>query len=827
MLLRFTLKNMFEKPLRLFVLLLCVIIASFAGCLAMDIGGTLKNVFREMMSEMLGSTDYLISADKKLTDACFANCPEANILYMQSAQKREDTRDETLYTYVISENVMLWAFDDVDKARQLGLITENITLGSGEASISTHYSEKYGYKIGDKITLTDNDDEKFTVTVTSIFKEKGIFKLGNSLTMLVPKEVTQRMTGITDDVKAMVDVLDDSQRRTFKEQFLDDNPNSEVNDLFIGEDLDKMINNITAVCAMVFVLTFLLVIFVTASFTEKIVQERMSVIGTLRSIGMPRGKTTCILMLENLCYGLIGSGIGCALYAAVRPLWTQLMAVADEVTDKAGSELAGKVSPLLYAAAILCAVAIEILIPLSAVIGAVKTPIRDIIFANRDTEYQVSRKRTIMGAGMVAAGLISGFLIPNIVCKIIAVLLITVGVAFSIPAVIRFLTEKLSVFFDKHRMPVAGFAALEAGSKKTNMGNAVLIVTTIIATTAIFLIGADMLHWATRPCYDCDVLIQDFTDKKAKDLDYIHSLDGVDEAVFLYNYLDIVKPGRFERDDDIVLIASDDVVNVYALPTTDMLPGFGKLPDSLEADEVLMDKAIAQKFGLKPGKSAEITFHCDGLFPMTRTVRLLDYANTLSATEGGCIIISPELYRLLYGTKPSTVLIRSSDPATAKESSEHAITDDVRIQSREEYSAERVKDSRTMRLGLYAIIAAALLLTMIGISGNQLVGFESRRKEFALLHSTSMTRKQIARMIFLENGISFAISVLLSVIISIPVTLLVTNVFNSAGMGLSVTVRPLPILCFFGVIWVIIMLTARTPIRRLRRMNTANEIKYE
>ncbi|MBP0971817.1 MAG: ABC transporter permease, partial [Oscillospiraceae bacterium] len=219
--------------------------------------------------------------------------------------------------------------------------------------------------------------------------------------------------------------------------------------------------------------------------------------------------------------------------------------------------------------------------------------------------------------------------------------------------------------------------------------------------------------------------------------------------------------------------------------------------------------------------------HCDGLFPMTRTVRLLDYANTLSATEGGCIIISPELYRLLYGTKPSTVLIRSSDPATAKESAEHAITDDVRIQSREEYSAERVKDSRTMRLGLYAIIAAALLLTMIGISGNQLVGFESRRKEFALLHSTSMTRKQIARMIFLENGISFAISVLLSVIISIPVTLLVTNVFNSAGMGLSVTVRPLPILCFFGVIWVIIMLTARTPICRLRRMNTANEIKYE
>ena len=102
MLVKFTLKNMFEKPLRLFVLLLCVTVASFAGCLAIDIGGTLKNIMTEMMSEMLGSVDFFISTDKKLTDECFAGCPDANILYVQNASSREDKRDESLYTYVIS-----------------------------------------------------------------------------------------------------------------------------------------------------------------------------------------------------------------------------------------------------------------------------------------------------------------------------------------------------------------------------------------------------------------------------------------------------------------------------------------------------------------------------------------------------------------------------------------------------------------------------------------------------------------------------------------------------------------------------------------------------
>ena len=827
MLLRFTLKNMFEKPLRLFVLLLCVTVASFAGCLAIDIGGTLKNIMTEMMSEMLGSVDFFISTDKKLTDECFAGCPDANILYVQNASSREDKRDESLYTYVISENVTLWSFDDPQKAQQIGLLAENVTLKENEAAITIRYSEKYGYKVGDKITLTGRDKQEFTVTVCSLFKGKGLFDSGSGLTMIVPKAVTARINGIEEFGDAMIDVADDTQRGAFKEQFLENNPDGDITDLFIGKDLDKTINNVTAVCAMIFVLTFLLVIFVTASFTEKIVQERMSVIGTLRSIGMSRRKTTCILLLENLCYGLIGSAAGCGLYALIRPLWSKMMMTSDVITASA-DQLAGKVSPLLYPAVILSAVLIEMIIPLSAVIGAVRTPIRDIIFANRDTEYQVSKKRTVLGAGMIAAGLVCGFLTKNLACNIAAVLLITVGMAFSVQAVIRFVTAKFSAFFEKRGMPVAEFAAEEAGSKKTNMGNAVLIVTTIIAASAIFLLGADMLYWANRPAYDADLVITDFEErKKAKDLDFIHELKGVDEAVFIYDDYDAVKPGKFEQENDLFVLSSEDMAHVIALPQTDMLPGAGDLPDTLGYDEVLMDRVIADRYKMKPGDTKELTFRCDGLVPVTREVHLNGYASTQSFTDGGSIVISPELYRMLYGTKPVSILIRSSDPETAKDAADFAITDSVKIMDRAEYTAERQKDSRTMRLGLYAVIAAALFLTMIGISGNQLVGFESRRKEFALLHSTAMTRKQIARLIFLENGFSFGIAVLLAVLCSIPVTMLIQRVFNTAGMGLTLTIRIRPMLGFLAVIWVIIMLTARTPIRRLKRMNTANEIKYE
>lgn len=827
MLLRFTLKNMFEKPLRLFVLLLCVTVASFAGCLAMDIGGTLKNIMTEMMSELIGTVDYFISTDKKLSDECFAGCPDANILYVQNAASREDKRDESLYTYVISENVTLWSFDDPQKAQQIGLLAENVTLKENEAAITIRYSEKYGYKVGDKITLTDRDKQEFTVTVCSLFKGKGLFDSGSGLTMIVPKEVTTRINGIEEFGDAMIDVADDTQREAFKKQFLDLNPNGDITEMFLGEDLDKEIGNVTAVCAMIFVLTFLLVIFVTASFTEKIVQERMSVIGTLRSIGMSRRKTTCILLLENLCYGLIGSAAGCGLYALIRPLWSGMMMSPDVITASS-EQLVGKVSPLLYPAVILSAVLIEMIIPLSAVIGAVRTPIRDIIFANRDTEYQVSKKRTAVGLGMIAAGLACGFLTKNLVCNICAVLLITVGMAFSVQAAVRFASSKLSAFFEKRGMPVSEFAAEEAGSKKTNMGNAVLIVTTIIAASAIFLLGADMLYWANRPAYDADLVITDFEErKKAKDLDFIYDLKGVDEAVFIYNEFDAVKPGRYVQENDLVIIASEDMANVMALPQTDMLPGAGNLPDSLGTDEVLMDRVIADKYKMKPGDTKELTFRCDGLVPVTRSIHLNGYASTQSLTDSGSIIVSPELYRLLYGAKPESILIRSSDPETAKDAADFAITDSVKIMDRAEYTAKRQRDSRSMRIGLYAVIAAALFLTMIGITGNQLVGFESRRKEFALLHSTAMTRKQIARLIFLENGFVFAIAVLLAVLCSIPVTILIQKVFNTAGMGITLTIRVKPLLGFLAVIWCIIMLTARTPIRRLKRMNTANEIKYE
>ena len=826
MLLKFTLKNMFTKPLRLFVLLFCVTVTCLAACFASDLGGTITKLFRNMLGEVTGKIDYMISDEGGFDDASFADCPDANVLYVQMGGKREITRDERLYMYAFSDYVSVYALGDMEKAKEMELLTETFTLGENEVAVGKKYSDEYGYQVGDTLTLTDYEDNEFEAKVTAIFTEHGLFKQ-DKYVVLANSSLVERQNGIHAQSVAFVDVYDDDDILAFKEQVQKNMPRAEVVDVFVSEEMQKLINSVTGVCMLIFVLTFLLVIFVTASFTEKILEERMSVIGTLRSVGISRVKTTLILILENALYGLIGSLAGCGVYALLRPVWTSSLMTTDMDMDIA--QLVEAPSWWVYPAVIAGAVLIEVLIPLGTVLAAVKTSIRDIIFATRDTEYTLSKRRTVIGGCMIAAGLLLGFALPFAFCKIFAVVLLTVGAAGAVPAAVRWVTGKLAGFFEKRNLPVAEFAATEAGSKKSSMGNAVLAVTTVIAAAAIFMIGSSLLYWMSIPQYDTDVRVRGLVDEKLEDLEYVKEIEGVRETEFLYESYDKISKGRFDPAKLSGILLSTEIYDVYALPEGDQLPGLRDLPETLADNEICMDKDLADKLEIALGETTYITFRENGVFPVEKEMTLVQYCDSRAMNEGvgESFVLNMDNYRMLYGDCPSTLLIRTDDPDGVKEALEHAMTGEEDIMTRAEYTADDADGSRSVRMALTGVIAAALILTLIGISGNQAVGFAARRKEYALLHSTAMNKRQIRRLILLENCFTFGIATAAAFVISVPMILIIKQALVKLNMGIRMAFQPVPLIGFMFVIWAVVMLTAFAPMRRLRKMNTAEEIKYE
>lgn len=816
MTLKLILKNMFARPGRFIILQLCVMIACIAAYAAFDLGAAVKNIFSTYIGQYLGKIDCSISSTEPLTEETLAELPPHEAVFMQVENKREVKREEKYYTYELTETVSVYGFADFEKAQNIQMLHERFNLGENEVAVGRHYSESYGYDVGDTLTLSDPDGETFEVTVAKIFEEKG-FLSSRDLSVVAPMSVTSRMSGSEDCNMVMIDSTELSAGE-FTEKAEELLPGMEVASLSLDE-FDQIIRSVNIVLYLTFVLTFLLVVFVTVSFTEKIIMERMSTIGTLRSIGMSRGRTSMILVLENMLYGFIGSLLGTLVYALGRnPVLDMAVSMAEDENSMPLEEMVGTTKPYVYAAVILGAVLLEMAVPLWHTLRAVKTPIRDIIFATKDTEYEVSLPKTLIGAALILAGLVMGFAVKNPFVDVTAVLLLVIGAALSVQFAVKWSARGLQALFAKLRWSTAEFACVEAGSKKSDMGNAVLTVTTIIAAAAIFIIGSSMLYWTERPQFDTDVIVTDLPDEKTEEFLYITEMDMVDSAEFVYRSFDQIRMDGDEKYRD---------VTVFSLPKGEQYIAVTGLPDTLGMNELCMDRNIAERFGVSEGQTFKMIFHSDGMFPIEREMTLVSCCNSLADSEGG-IVLAPSLYREMYGDKPEMLLLRSNAGEDALAGHlRQVLTEGETIVTMTENTIDTERDTRDTRMGLYAVIGVAMLLTLIGIFGNQIIGFEARRREFALLHSTAMSRGKLVKMLLIENLVSFGISILTAAVISVPITLLISKAFMQTELNIVITLRFGELAVFAAVILTVVMLSTLTPIRQLFLMNTASEIKYE
>lgn len=808
MLFKYLLKNIFSKPGRLFVIMICMIVACFSGFLALDLGSSLGEVFDGVGARYVGGADYLVVyfGNEGVTNDLFEGTVPVKFIGKRSVKKREITRDEELYNYAITDNISLYAFSDPELARQTKLLKMESVPNDGEVAISKAYSEKYGYQIGDELVVYNTEEEAVPLTVVSVYDNEDYLSEMSGLIS------DSQCSEILNQYKYTAGILDvkDSDREEFEEFMEANHPNVVLTPAYLPESLQKMIRNITYILYLIFVLVFVLVIFVTVSFVEKIVVERMSVIGTLRSIGMSMRKTTFILILENIIYGVSGSIIALLLYLLLRG------SILSEIGSSAGASAdIGPVNPLKCLLVIAGAILIQILVPLKEIMKAVKTSIRDIIFDSRDGEYKVSYPSTIIGFVLIVVGLILGLTIRNLPISIISVLLLIVGGALSIQFIIRKITLLLSKLFGKMRMPVAELAAFETGSKKPNSSNAVLAITAITATAAIFVLGTSIVTVVKRPVYDADIIIEDAYMKTGK-YEYLKEIEGVTDVEYIYTSDDAVKINGEEFD-----------IRVTSLPKSSKYMQYGNLPEELAEDECIIDVQKATVMKLKEGDTIDIVFHDTGIFPRKKTLRIAQITEYNRFLSTGDIILSERLYNELYTDVVTNILISADNPEKVKYDVENTLINGETVMTRQEYLDDLTETGAQVSMIIIGVLGAAVGLTLIGISGNQVIGFAGRKKEYAMLHSCACSRKDIIKMILMENGLLFGISVLVAAILCVPVAMMVQHIFVLSDTGIFVIPRYETMFISLIVLWIITMFTALSPIRSLRKMNTAMEMKYE
>ncbi len=817
LILKHTLKNILAHKLRTFMLIICIFGCSLTALLSVDMSGSLESVLRSAMSGVAGNTDIVFTTDVPVDEDFMDGAPDNVTVPIVGFGEPLVRKIPDLYGYVHQDVVSVMGFD-MEQARTLGIIPKNLELNAGEIAIPQSLAEDYGYEVGDIFTVHDYKESPVEFKIASVQPEQGIFMGGT--TLAINLDDIRPLLNELEITAAYIDVKDNARIAETVEFLEQEFPSADVENVYRSEDMQEAIDSVVRVFYVLFIVCLLLVLFVTISVSERLIVEKMSVIGTMRSLGISQSVTTVILLLENVLYGLIGSVLGCLVYSGLRSaLFTSLFTVQTNTGEQIEYNVEGA-GWWLYLAIIVGAVLLECICPIKEIIKAMRMPIRDIIFDNKDTEYKHSRLSTVIGLICVVVAVVCAFFPDNFWTNIFCFVGIVVATATLFPYVLRFIVGLLHKLPEKSNKPIAKLACIEVRTKKSTVGSAVLCVTASVLTIVINLFSNSIKADYIYDFYDSDVIVHTdmYTEKPM--YSYMEDLPEVTDYEYVYYGNDSYK-------------LRDDIVMGYMYGWEDggfrMFNALEGVPEKIGYDEIVLDKHLMKKYGLSVGDVVDIEFKSEYFMPETRTLTIVGVCTKDHYSgSGATTILSKKLFTDLYHDYPSNILLKSDDPEqTVKTINKYSSTNTMNVQTHDGFMAELMFSSSSIISILNVLIVLGVGLTFIGMLSNQLIGFEGRKRECAMLTSAVMPKSKLASLFFSESFIAS----LVSVITAIPLSLILINRFMVMMEQLMMYVDlSFNIVSYIGFALLLIglfTLTALFPIRAMKKMDTVTQLKYE
>ena len=813
-----SLKNIFCKPFRTLLVLFAIFMCSLCALLCFDLGSSLGRIITDMFASVSRADIMVVSGGSDLTNLP-DGFPEADYMKMTANSEMLYKEIEGEYCYVTTDSLSIYGVD-VDEAVDMEFLTP-MEIGYGEIYVTKRFAEDFGYKTGDKITVHDRARNELELTIGGLVPDDNKNPLISGNCGIVNLETSDDLScGYREANVIMVDLKDNSKIEEAKEMLTDAYPDVSITDLFLTESDMSLVNEIKAIFYIMFAITFLLVIFVTASICNRIVSERMSFIGTLRSLGMSTARTGRILLLENVLYALLGSVAATVLYCIVRDPIMNVFFFAEDASGESILQVP-KLSIALVLGVIIGAVVIECLIPLKAILKALNTSIRDIIFDNRDTEYRYSKSGFIIGLVCLVIAAVTFFLRDNLFAALFCLLSTVAALALLFPRLLKLITIGVEKLADKLNKSSWSLAAAEARTRKSTVGSGVLSATAAAMCIVVYSVATGMAGSLTTMPYDCNVVLT--ASKQSKYYTYVDHLESVTDSEILYSTI-----YDFKLNDEDRLNAA----NFYGLPEGGYkhFTGFQNLPENLENGECIIDKKLANRKGISVGDTIKLTINPEGVFPVVREYEVKDIVEPNAYDDGlEAVIVSEIEFKAVFYDYPSAILISCDDPEAVKASIEtYGKGTYMDVQTVDELIEQNEKDNSKTLAVVTAIIAVALGMTAVGMISNQLIGFEGRKKECAVLLSTAMNKAKLSGILLKEVLITSVSASLVGTLLGTVLTYAIqAAIDNAESIYLDLKIDPLRTLTFFVMLTVVFTLTVLFPIRNLRKMKISEQIKYE
>ena len=198
----------------------------------------------------------------------------------------------------------------------------------------------------------------------------------------------------------------------------------------------------------------------------------------------------------------------------------------------------------------------------------------------------------------------------------------------------------------------------------------------------------------------------------------------------------------------------------------------------------------------------------------------------------GQVVVTPETFALLGDPTMIQQLVVFTEPGAdlskVREGIEAATSDlpTVVVSDVDEFVQSRVDQFSQVFSILYALLALAIIISVLGIVNTLGLSVMERTREVGLLRAVGMTRPQLRRMVTLESVMVATLGAVLGVVLGVVFGSMLVTLLRDQGIQ-TLVIPWLQLVVFVVVAAIFGVLAAIGPARRAAHLNVLDSIAAE
>ena len=846
--LRLTLKGLLAHKLRVALTALAIVLGVTFVTGTLVLTDTLQNTFTSLFSKIYSHVDFEVRGTAAFADQQGGGAtrqPISDTLLPKIAAVPGVGAAEGLvggYAQFVAKDgkaittggapTLGTTFGDKPELSALHPVAGRGPTDGTQVAMDEGTAKKYGFSVGDRVRILLPGPPQ-TFTISGIVRFGSADNLGGATLAAFTLPTAQKVFNVEGRVDTIeVATSSGADKAAVERAIAKVLPKGVevVSAQKVADEQSSAINNALgffSTALLVFALISLFVGGFTILNTFSItVGQRTRELALLRIVGASRGQVFRSVMLEALVIGLVASILGLGLGVAMAMGLEALLDAFGISLPKGGLVFA----PRTVVVGLVVGIGVTVVSAVSPARRAVRiAPIAALQGVQAGTEGN-SRRRTVVGVGFAvlgAAALAIGLTAPEINLVGLGAFLIFIGVGMLSPLVARPMSSVLGRPLARLRGVPGRLGrqnSMRSPRRTAQTAAALMVGLALVSTIAVF--GASLSKSATSSVTDAiaaDYIVMASsqggppTGFSASATQAAAGLDGVALASPIY-------AGPAKVGKSVTYIGGIAPKDIGRTVTLRMDEGDG--PAALAAGDVLVDTTTATKDKLHVGQRLAVTFAETG--PTTLRIGGIYKPNIIL----GSYLIGRSTFTSHFAasTLPIVLLVKTSEPSSPAMTAELkrglAGYPNLEVQTRAEY--EKTQEAQVNQLlGLvYALLALAVVVALIGIVNTLMLSVFERTREIGLLRAVGMSRRQVRTMIRSEAVILSVFGAVIGIVVGTGLG--VALVASLKDQGFTDLVVPWGNMVVFLVLAGLLGLVAASwPARRAARLNILDAIATE